>query len=142
METPHRAKTSMTTESHQKALKWAIEHYHNNLKESPKALDYLAMRGLDDLNIVETFRLGYSSGPLPSSVYDKDLKEIGLIAEGGRSHFYESLIIPVIDEKGMVTEIYGRRIDDKTPAHRYLPGPHRGVFNAGSLMGQEEIIIA
>ena len=140
--TEKKPRLAITTETQQKAAGWAIEHYHKNLKESPKALDYLAMRGLDDLSIVENFRLGYSSGPLPSSVYDKDLKEIGLIAEGGRSHFYESLIIPVIDEKGHITEIYGRRIDDKTPAHRYLPGPHRGVFNASALIGQEEIILA
>ena len=43
-------------------------------------------------------------------------------------------MIPVIGADGEVTEVYGRKINDNlragTPLHLYLPGPHRGVWNA------------
>ena len=54
--------------------------------------------------------------------------------------------MPVLDEHGHVTEVYGRKIRDDlkagTPKHLYLPGPHRGVWNIQALMVSKEIILA
>ena len=56
----------------------------------------------------------------------------------GHEHFSGSLVIPVLDEHGAVTEVYGRKLLDNlrpgTPKHLYLPGPHRGVWNAAALI--------
>jgi len=42
-----------------------------------------------------------------------------------------------MNESGAVTEVYGRKITpnlrEGTPLHLYLPGPHRGVWNAAAL---------
>jgi hypothetical protein len=44
-----------------------------------------------------------------------------------------------------VVGAYGRKLLDNlragTPKHLYLPGPHRGVFNAGGIEGEREIIL-
>jgi DNA primase len=65
--------------------------------------------------------------------------------ESGHEHFNGSLVIPVISERGEVTEIYGRKIVKAlrpgTPLHLYLPGPHRGVWNAVALSASKEVIL-
>jgi hypothetical protein len=42
-----------------------------------------------------------------------------------------------------VAEVYGRKTGDRlragTPAHLYLPGPHRGVFNLAALAASVSI---
>jgi DNA primase len=56
-------------------------------------------------------------------------------------------VIPVFDEEGRITEVYGRKIAEKhqlregTPLHLYLPGPHRGVWNIEAFSGSREIIL-
>jgi DNA primase len=44
-----------------------------------------------------------------------------------------------------VTEVYGRKLNDHlrpgTPKHLYLPGPHRGVWNAAALGTSKEVIL-
>jgi hypothetical protein len=56
-------------------------------------------------------------------------------------------VLPVIDEKGLVSEMYGRKIRDgllrKGAAyHLYLSGPHRGIWNPQSLAAKEIILLA
>jgi DNA primase len=64
--------------------------------------------------------------------------------QSGHEHFSGSLVIPVINELGEVTEVYGRKIISNlrpgTPNHLYLPGPHRGVFNIEGLTGGTVIL--
>ncbi len=71
------------------------------------------------------------------------LQGLGVLRESGHEHFNGCLVVPVFDDAGNVSEIYGRKIGDKVdgPAHLYLPGPHRGVWNAQGLQGQEEVIL-
>ena len=74
------------------------------------------------------------------------LERIGLYRDTGHEHFNGSLVMPVLDEEGHVTEIYGRKITERsaagTPKHLYLPGPHRGVWNlAGIAASGGEIIL-
>ena len=59
------------------------------------------------------------------------LQKIGILRESGHEHFTGSVVIPVFDLEGTITEMYGRKITpnlrEGTPLHLYLPGPHRGV---------------
>ncbi len=73
------------------------------------------------------------------------LQKLGLLRESGHEHFNGSIVIPVINPSGEITEVYGRKINENlregTPNHLYLPGPHRGVWNESALSTSTEIIL-
>ena len=131
------------------------DYYHRVLKESPDALGYLARRKIDHPEAVDTFRLGYSDRTLGLRLPGKRrrdgadirgrLTRLGIYRASGHEHFAGSLVIPVHDEHGNMAEVYGRKIRDDlragTPAHLYLPGPHRGVWNLAALAASDEIIV-
>lgn len=136
-------------------LRQVVGYYHETLKESPEALEYLASRGLSHPEVIERFQLGFANRTLGYRLPDKSVKagaeirgrlqKLGILRESGHEHFNGSLVIPVFDGEGRVVEIYGRKIGDKlrkgTPLHLYLPGPHRGVFNLPALAASPELIL-
>ena len=131
------------------------DYYHRVLQESPDALGYLARRRIGHPEAIDTFRLGYADRTLGLRLPDKRRKEgaeirgrleaLGIFRTSGHEHLAGSLVIPVLGEDGNVTEAYGRKIRGNlragTPAHLYLPGPHRGVWNLAALAASDEIII-
>jgi DNA primase catalytic core len=139
----------------QALLDQVVGYYHDTLKASPEALAYLRSRGLEHPEAIGKFRLGFANRTLGLRLPDKRRKEgeqirgrlekLGLYRASGHEHFSGSLIIPVLDEAGHVTEVYGRKINDRlrpgTPLHLYLPGPHRGVWNVEALQSSKEIIV-
>jgi DNA primase len=139
----------------QRVLRQVVDYYHETLKESPEALKYLQGRGLDHPEMVGHFRLGFANRTLGYRLPDKNrksgaevrgrLQRLGVLRESGHEHFNGSVVFPVIDLEGNVTEIYGRKITDGlrpgTPLHLYLPGEHRGVWNEEALVASKEIIL-
>jgi DNA primase catalytic core len=139
----------------QRLLNQVIDYYHQTLKQSPEAQAYLKSRGLDHPELIERFKLGYANRTLGLRLPEKNrrqgeairgrLARLGLYRATGREHFNGSLVIPVLDEAGNVTEVYGRKITPNlrpgTPLHLYLPGPHRGVWNIEALAASKEIIL-
>lgn len=139
----------------QKLLNQVIDYYHSVLKTSPEALEYLKSRGIHNTELIETFRLGYSNRTLGLRLPEKNrkagaairgrLEKLGIYRESGHEHLSGSLVVPVLDERGNVLGAYGRKILDNlrkgTPLHLYLPGPHRGIWNAQALAACEEIIL-
>lgn len=139
----------------QTALTQVVAYYHDTLKQSPEALEYLKVRGLDDAELIDHFKLGFANRSLGLHLPQKNrkagahlrglLKEIGIYRDSGHEHFTGSLIVPVINGQ-KVTEVYGRKItrDTKlrkgTPLHLYLPGAHEGVFNVEHVSGDEVIL--
>jgi len=138
-----------------KLLVQVIEYYHETLLGSPEALEYLERRGIGSQEAIRTFRLGYANRTLGYRLPQKNridgaalrgqLQRIGLMRGSGHEHFSGSLVIPVINAAGEVTEVYGRKVNDNlragTPMHLYLPGPHRGVWNAAALGTSQEVIL-
>jgi DNA primase len=138
-----------------KLLTQVIDYYHQSLLQNPEALSYLEKRGIGSPEAIRTFKLGFANRTLgyrlPASnrvdgaALRGQLQRIGLVRESGHEHFNGSLVIPVIGANGEVTEVYGRKINDRlregTPLHLYLPGPHRGVWNAASFAATKEIIL-
>ncbi len=136
-------------------LRQVIDYYHATLKESPEALKYLQSRGLDHPEMIAHFRLGFSNRTLGYRLPERNrksgaelrgrLQRLGILRESGHEHFTGSVVFPVIDLEGNVTEIYGRKITaglrEGTPLHTYLPGPHRGVWNEEALAVSKEIIL-
>jgi DNA primase len=139
----------------QALLRQVVDYYHETLKQSPEALAYLKARGIDHPEAIEHFKLGYANRTLGYGLPGKQwkaggeirgrLENLGIYRESGHEHFNGSLVIPVLDEAGNVSEVYGRKILSKlrpgTPAHLYLPGPHKGVWNIEALRDFREIIL-
>lgn len=136
-------------------LRQVVDYYHATLKESPEALAYLASRGLESSEAVDHFKLGFANRTLGLRLPMKNrdagaalrgrLQRLGVLRESGHEHFNGSLVVPVLDAEGNVTEMYGRKVTQNlrpgTPLHLYLPGPHRGVWNAAGLAGQRTVIL-
>ena len=120
---------------------------------SPEALAYLDKRGLGSRELIERHRLGFANRTLglrlPAARVKAGaelrgrLQKTGVLRESGHEHFNGCLVVPVFDEQGNVLEVYGRKITENVnpPLHLYLPGPHRGVWNAQALQGSKEIIL-
>ena len=136
-------------------LRQVTDYYHDTLKQSPEALAYLESRGLRDASIIERFKLGFANRTLglrlpaanrkAGAEVRERLQRLGVIRDSGHEHFNGSLVIPVWDEAGHITELYGRKITPNlrpgTPLHLYLPGPHRGVWNIEAVQSSKEIIL-
>jgi DNA primase len=137
-----------------KLLCQVVDYYHQSLKASPEALAYLEKRGIGSREAIDHFRLGFANRTLGYRLPSKNRREgaamrgqlqrLGLLRPSGHEHFNGSLVIPVFDSEGKVTELYGRKLNDHlrkgTPAHLYLPGPspfkvtqRRGFLPASNL---------
>ena len=139
-----------------KLLRQVTDYYHETLKSSPEAMAYLEKRGIANSEAIDRFKLGFANRSLGYRLPAKNRKEgaairgqlqrLGLYRSSGHEHFTGSIVIPVMDERGQVLEVYGRKINDNlrkgTPLHLYLPGPHQGIWNAEALQASKEIILA
>jgi len=141
---------------HQTALRDVVNYYHETLKQSPEALDYLSKRGIGDTELINRFRLGFANRTLGYQLPEKQFKagkeirgqlqEIGILRQSGHEHFNGSVVVPIFNSEGHTVEMYGRkilgaRLRKGTAQHLYLPGAHAGVWNAEGLEGQKEIIL-
>ena len=132
-----------------------VSYYQETLAASPEALAYLEKRGINSPEAISRFRLGFANRTLAYRLPQKNrktgaelrsqLQRLGVLRESGHEHLNGSLVIPVFDEQGRVTEMYGRKVNENlregTPRHLYLPGPHRGVWNEPALAETKEIIL-
>ena len=91
----------------QTALNQVIGFYHETLKQNSEAQDYLRQRGLDDVELIDHFKLGFANRSLGLHLPQKNrkagaalrglLQEVGIVRESGHEHFNGSLVIPVIN---------------------------------------------
>jgi DNA primase catalytic core len=129
-----------------------LDYYAERLKENKPAIEYLKKRGLWDEAALKLFKIGFADRTLGLTLPDKRRKDgleirtrltrLGIYRESGHEHFNGSLVFPIMDEGGAVTELYGRRVGDQKSRiyHLYLPGPHRGIWNADCLRSPEIIL--
>jgi DNA primase catalytic core len=139
----------------QRVLRQVVDYYHETLKQSPEALKYVQGRGLTHPEMIGQFRIGFANRTLGYRLPDKNrksgaeirgrLQQLGILRESGHEHFAGSVVIPVFDLTGNITEMYGRKITpnlrEGTPLHLYLPGPHQGVWNELALQVSKEIVL-
>jgi DNA primase catalytic core len=124
-------------------------YYHERLKQSPPALDYLASRGLNDPALIDKYQLGFADRSLGLRMPESNRKEgealrarlvqLGLWRESGHEHFNGCIVVPLWQE-GKIVSFYGRRIAKGTVNHLYPPGPHRGLFNPEAFRHDEVIL--
>ncbi len=131
------------------ALRQVFAYYHQRLKQTPAALEYLRRRGISE-EAIEAFHIGFADRTLGlrlprlltkagKEIRDR-LKKAGVLrAESGHEHLNGCVGVPDLRDAGsgpgewIITEAYGRKINDNlregTDYHMYLPGPHAGIFN-------------
>jgi len=135
-------------------LAQVVDYYHERLLKTSAALDYLRGRGLCHEEAIKKFRMGFADRTLGLRIPDANrksgeeirirLQKLGILRESGHEHFNGSVVVPIYNWAGQVTEIYGRKITPNlrpgTPLHLYLQGPHEGIWNADALNESELIL--
>ena len=116
----------------------ATKFYREQLKQSPKAVEYLKGRGLSG-EIAARFGLGYSPEEWQGlqQVFpdydDQALAECGLVIvnEQGRRYdrFRDRVMFPILDQRGNVIGFGGRVIGEGEP--KYLNSPETPIFEKG-----------
>ena len=108
-----------------------------------QALAYLAGRGITQ-EIIERFTIGYALDNFTALVVSLGkrgctpelLVQAGLVAEGGRSGFYDKfrnrVMIPIKDPRGRIVGFGGRVLDNSTP--KYLNTSETQWFNKRRLL--------
>jgi DNA primase len=123
-------------------LERAAEHYRRQLKEHPRAIEYLKRRGLSG-EIAKRFGLGYAPPGWRSlaSVFprydDPLLAESGMVIVQGDEEpeqkrydrFRERIMFPIRSVKGEVIGFGGRVLDSGEP--KYLNSPETPIFVKG-----------
>jgi DNA primase catalytic core len=79
----------------QATLKRVIDYYHETLKQSPEALEYLESRGLQSAELIDRFKLGFANRTLGYRLPEKNrkagaeirgqLQEIGILRDSAHS---------------------------------------------------------
>jgi DNA primase catalytic core len=132
-----------------------VDYYHERLKQSPQALDYLQSRGITSSEAIDTFKIGFVDRTLglrlpfksvkAGSEIRERLKRIGILREkSGHEHLRGCVVFPLLGEVGQVVQLYGRRVDNgqrESGKHFYLPRPHQGIFNRAAFMACDELIL-
>ena len=116
----------------------AARFYKEQLKTSPKAIDYLKHRGLTG-EIAARFGLGYAPDEWQGlqrifpDYNDQALVECGLVIvnDQGRRYdrFRDRIMFPILDQRGNVIGFGGRVIGQGEP--KYLNSPETPLFEKG-----------
>jgi DNA primase len=126
-------------------LSRVVDHYHRTFCERKDAQQYLEKRGLTDVDVLKSFKVGYADGSLlktlPKNGGVKDeLLTLGVLTKEGRELLGGCVVVPIPDPlSGEWTTLYGRGM--RTPRHCYLTGPLRGVLNFQAARSGDELIL-
>lgn len=130
------------------------DFYQRTFLNQPQAMQYLAKRKCFHPEAVKRFRIGYADRTLGYRVpattaagqaLKARLQKLGILRDSGHEHLNGSVVFPICDRNNAPVQMYGRKLNDNlrkgTPAHLYLEGPLRGVWNGDALTNQREIIL-
>ena len=116
----------------------AMRYYRDQLKQSPRAIEYLKQRGLSG-EIAARFGIGYAPDGwqnlegIAASYQDSSLVEAGLVIvndEGKRyDRFRDRIMFPIVNVRGQVIGFGGRVLDKGEP--KYLNSPETPLFEKG-----------
>lgn len=116
----------------------AARYYYEQLKRSPKAIDYLKRRGVSG-EIAQKFTIGYAPDGwqnLEASFDDyaaPELQSAGLVIRNEQGKLYDRfrdrVMFPILNQKGEVIAFGGRVLDGGEP--KYLNSPETPLFEKG-----------
>jgi DNA primase len=119
------------------ALEQAAHFYRQQLKQSPRAIDYLKGRGLTG-KIAARYGIGYAPDGSPLKLVFADyqneaLAAAGLVIDGEHSRydrFRDRIMFPIRNIKGQIIGFGGRVLGEGEP--KYLNSPETPLFHKGS----------
>ena len=121
-----------------RCMKVCAMHYHENLKKSTKAREYLTNRGISS-EMITRFGIGYSAGYqevidfLKSKGFSESLiKDVGIAKEkDGRVYdaIGDRIAFPIIDIYGDVVAFSGRTMDKDATYAKYLNTAETPLFS-------------
>ncbi len=119
------------------ALELAAQFYKKQLKQTPRAIDYLKQRGLTG-TIAARYGIGYAPDGSPLKQVFPDytadaLAASGLVIDGDRGRydrFRDRIMFPIRNIKGQIVGFGGRVLDQGEP--KYLNSPETPLFHKGS----------
>ncbi len=116
----------------------AAQYYRQQLKETPRAIEYLKKRGMSG-EVAKEFGVGYAPGGwqnLQAAFTDYNAKALvaaGLVIqsdEGKRyDRFRDRIMFPIVDPRGHIIGFGGRVLDQGEP--KYLNSPETALFEKG-----------
>ncbi len=119
------------------ALDQAAQFYRQQLKQSPRAIDYLRQRGLTG-QIAARYGIGYAPDGSPLKQVFRDymadaLAASGLVIDGERGRydrFRDRIMFPIRSAKGQIVGFGGRVLGAGEP--KYLNSPETPLFHKGA----------
>ncbi len=119
------------------ALEQAAQFYKQQLKQTPRAIEYLKQRGLTGI-IAARYGIGYAPDGSPLKQVFPDytadaLAASGLVIDGDRGRydrFRDRIMFPIRNLKGQIVGFGGRVLDQGEP--KYLNSPETPLFHKGS----------
>ena len=116
----------------------ATQYYREQLKASPRAIEYLKDRGLSG-KIAAHFGIGYAPDGWQNlqaafpDYDDKSLQDVGLVIENNAGkrydRFRDRIMFPIVNQRGFVIGFGGRVIGAGEP--KYLNSPETPLFEKG-----------
>jgi DNA primase len=116
----------------------ATRYYREQLKHSPRAIEYLKRRGLSG-EIAAKFGIGYAPdgwqnlGAIFPDYQNSTLVETGLVISGEDNkrydRFRDRIMFPIINVRGQIIGFGGRVLDKGEP--KYLNSPETPLFEKG-----------
>ena len=131
------------------------DFYHGGFLNDPAAGKYLESRCCLHPEAIKHFKIGYANRPLTNLIPPLTctagrqlktwLRDLGVYRKNGYEHLRACVVFPITDLNGRTVQLYGRKTLPKpakgTPAHLYLGGPLRGVWNAQGVIHQKTWIL-
>lgn len=132
---------SLTDEQRQMVLREVVAATTDSLRNNRQGREYLESRGLDPLQLLESYTIGFWDKALFNKLAGsekKKLSDVGLYTNS-RALFDNCIMLP-LEKHGRITTIYGRKVStngsetvgksfDATQGRHYLlPGKREGLF--------------
>jgi DNA primase catalytic core len=130
------------------------DFYHGSFLNTPAAGKYLESRCCIHPAAIKHFKIGYCNRTLSKRIPPQTctagkqlkswLRDLGVYRKNGHEHLHGCVVFPITDLTGQTVQLYGRRTVEKTyngPAHLYLSGPMRGVWNGAGIIGQKTWVL-
>ena len=132
-----REKTEEGDDLYEVLLK-AAQYYRGQLKDAPRAIEYLKKRGLSG-DVAKDFGIGYAPDGwqnLQAEFPDYNSKALvaaGLVIQGDEGkrydRFRDRIMFPIVDQRGHIIGFGGRVLDKGEP--KYLNSPETALFEKG-----------
>ncbi len=138
---PTTPKLKNLTVKEKKLLARVVNYYQHTFGEDPRGHDYLQSRGINNLQSMKDFGLGFVRGSLKDILPDDEevlhtLQDLGILNKKGNEIFYNCVVFPLYDRDGVIN-LYGRNISRENQIqHLYLSGARKGLVHHALSLGK------